>query len=267
MVKRSRRHRAEAVGRLLGEGNSRAGSRRTSSTALWAERCVSDRSCGSTHFLVEQLDAVGLGRAHGKDVEDGAAHGEVAQLLHLRHMAIAGGLQAALLGATSRRWPRASAGRSGDVAARRKTLHERGDRHHQHPPPAQGRQLQGRRCAAETISGCGTRTGRRAGFPIGKCSTSVSAPANAPSSASSACARLRVARGDDEQAVVRARRLGHGQRQRRTVGVSSSVGSWAGGGRDRGRKFGVIGGKTRRRRRRAASAMQGAAGRRFPDER
>ena len=42
------------------------------------------------HFVVEQLDAVGQGAAHGKQVDQAAAHAEFARRYHLRHMLITG---------------------------------------------------------------------------------------------------------------------------------------------------------------------------------
>ncbi len=46
------------------------------------------------HLVVEQVEAIGLGRAHRKHVDQRAAHGELALGLHFRHALIAGGDQA-----------------------------------------------------------------------------------------------------------------------------------------------------------------------------
>jgi hypothetical protein len=114
-------------------GNSRAGSSFTESTAC-PERCVSgSKAAQRVDHVVEQFDAVGHVRAHREQVEQGAAHGEVARVEHLRHVAVAGGLEPALFAVEVEAAALAQVERvAGDPVRRRQALHQRGHRHHQH---------------------------------------------------------------------------------------------------------------------------------------
>src|SRR5690606_41296454 len=55
-------------------------------------------SADRVHVLVKQLDAIRLGATHREDVEQRAAHRKIAGIENLRHVAVAGGLQAAFFG-------------------------------------------------------------------------------------------------------------------------------------------------------------------------
>ena len=84
-------------------------------------------------LAVEQFDPVRFGRAHREDVDQRAAHGEVAGFVHLRHVAVAGGLQTLLFaGKVERLLQFEHETGSADEIARRQTLHQRCGGNHQH---------------------------------------------------------------------------------------------------------------------------------------
>ena len=84
-------------------------------------------------LVIEQLDAVRLGAAHREDVEQRATHRKIAGFLHLRHVAIAGHFEPALLAGDiefllEREYERGAR----DITARRESLHQGRHRHDQH---------------------------------------------------------------------------------------------------------------------------------------
>jgi hypothetical protein len=160
--------RAEALGRFVGERKFAPGQQAHRidfvQRALGFRIEIADRF----DFLVEQFDAIRLGRAHGIDVDERAAHGEIAWFEHLRHMAVAGRLEAPLLRAEFelladlQREPGAA-----DVTARREALHQRRDRHHQQTA-GQRRQAVQRRDALRHDFRVRREQVIRQGFPVGK---------------------------------------------------------------------------------------------------
>ncbi len=105
--------------------------------------------------VVEQFHAIRLRRAHRIDVEQAAAHGEVARVEDLRDVAVAGRFQAALLGVEVEPLADLHVEAVADhVTQRRQPLHQGRDRNHDDAALQAGRRCNAdRRC--ETMSGCG----------------------------------------------------------------------------------------------------------------
>ncbi len=164
-------------------------------------------------LVVEQFDAVGLVRAHRVQVEQGAAHREVARVQHLGHVAVARGLEAAFFGVEIELLAAREVERiAGDPGRRRQPLHQRGDRHHQHAA-ARGRQpVQGRhalrddvRMRAEQVVG--------QGFPVGEVQHRQIAGQHAQV-VFERLGAVAVAGDGQHQALVAAGGLGQAERQR-----------------------------------------------------
>ena len=86
-------------------------------------------------LVIQQVDTHGVGAAHGEDVHNGAAHGELPVLIHRLHRLIAGLhhlLPHLFDGEVLPPLKHKAVG--GDITARRQTVHQTGDRRHQYPP-------------------------------------------------------------------------------------------------------------------------------------
>ena len=124
---------AEMLRRFIGERELTAGQQFDALHLVLGTLRFRVETSDGIDLVVEQLHAIGLNRAHGEDVDQCAAYREIARLRYLRHVPIAGRLQAALLGLQVEFLPLVEdqAG-SGDMRARRQSLHQRTHRHHQH---------------------------------------------------------------------------------------------------------------------------------------
>ena len=117
-------------------------------------------------FVVEQIDAIGQGRAHGEQVDEAAAHGEFAGRKHLVHRVVAGPGQAA-----AQFFPvqpvlfLEQKGVGVEVGRRAQELGRRGGRRHQHVHLALGGEPQGGQAFGHQV-----RMGREGvvgqGFPV-----------------------------------------------------------------------------------------------------
>ena len=82
-------------------------------------------------FVVQQLQPEGCVAAHRVDIEQATAHGEIAGVLHPRHIAVAGGFEPAFFGIEVEALAAAQVEAVAQhVAQRGQPLHQGGDRHH-----------------------------------------------------------------------------------------------------------------------------------------
>ena len=207
---------AERLGRLVGK--RKLARRQQLDPFHWLLRALGFRieAADRLHLVVEQLDAIRLGAAHREDVEQRAAHREVAGLGHLRHVAVTAGLQPALFGDQIELLAlRQHQSGAGDMRARRDPLHQRGHRHHQHTALHRGQPVQrgdalrdDLRMRAEDV------VGQR--LPIREMQHRQAAGEDLQLRFQRVRA-LRVARHRHQQATVAARRFGDQQRAGGTV--------------------------------------------------
>ena len=119
-------------------------------------------------FVVEQFDAIRLVRTHRIDVEQTAAHREIAGVEHLRHVAITGAFETTFFRVHVQ--PLADAHietAADDVRQRCQPLHQRLHRHHHHAATQRRQAVQ---CGQPLRNDVGMRTELIVGqgFPIGK---------------------------------------------------------------------------------------------------
>jgi hypothetical protein len=208
---------AERLGRFVGDGEFAGGEQVHAFHLLLRALCFGVERADRFDLVVEELDAVGLARAHGVDIDERAADGEVARLGHLGYVAVAGRFQAALLGADIELLPLAQhQARARDVRARRDALHERGHRHHQHAA-LHRRQAVQRGDALRHHLGVGAEDVVGQGFPIGEVQHGQFAREHAQL-AFEVVGAAGIAHHDHQQAIVCPGRLGHLEGPGRAVG-------------------------------------------------
>ena len=124
---------AERLDRRLGERKFARGQQTHRIDDMVGALRIGVEAADRLDLVVEQFDAVRLAAAHREDVEQGAAHRKLAGLLNLWHVAVARGLETALLaGDVEFLSQREHESGTGDVAARSESLHQRRDRHDEH---------------------------------------------------------------------------------------------------------------------------------------
>ena len=162
--------------------------------------------------IVEQFDAVGAIGAHRVDVEQTTTHGEVAGIVDLRHMAVTGAFEPALLRFEIERLAHAQVEAVADhVPHGRQALHQRLHRHHDDAALEARQAMQGGqalgddvRMRAEAVVG--------QGFPVRKRQhgQGVVAGAECPEVVLELMRAVIVASHQQQRPRVRARRLADG---------------------------------------------------------
>jgi hypothetical protein len=103
-------------------------------------------------LVVQQFHPVGFCGAHRENVEQAAAHGEIARVHDLRHVAVAGGRQPALLRLQVERLADIHVeGVADHVAQRRQPLQERLHRHDHDAAPERGQPVQRGQALADDV--------------------------------------------------------------------------------------------------------------------
>ncbi len=208
---------AECAHRLLGE---RELARRQQAHRFdLGRRALGFRIEAANRFdvLVEQLDAERLGRAHREHVEDRAAHREVTRFQDLRHVAVAGRLEAALLGAkieTLAAFEHETGAR--DVGARSEALHQGRGRHHEDAAAQRGQSVQGRDALRHDFRMRGEQVPRQ-GFPVRKVQDLEVRRREYGEFAFQRVGRVGITGDRDDHAGVASAGFGQRERQRRAV--------------------------------------------------
>ena len=192
--------------------------------------------------VVQQFDAQRRVGAHRVDIQQPAAHGEIAGVEHLRHVPVAGGLEAALLGIEVQ--PLAHAvveAAAGDVLQRREALHQRLHRHHHDALLQGGQAMQGREPLGDDVR-MRTELVVGQGFPIReRHHRQVAGGAEQRVQVGFQLVRLVVVAGDHQQrAFVRARSRGDRPCQRRRRGGCAPPGAGLAAAGQRGNGEGVF---------------------------